>query len=316
MAAYYNEIDKKTAAWLRELIKNGLIADGVVDDRSIIDVKPNDLAGFDQCHFFAGIGGWSYALRLANWSDDKPVWTASLPCQPFSVAGSQKGKDDERHLLPHFLELIKQCKPNTIFGEQVEGAIRHGWLDDLQTTMEAENYAIGHCILGAHSVNAPHQRQRLYWVANSNYARLEGHREHGQLYGSEGRATQDGFNRPLSIGMGNSEHDGYASIPQSPSAVQPSENQQSRPSFPSKPTGASKPSDAADISRCQGRRSNWDNPVWVYCRDRKYRPIEPSSEPLAHGIPTRVVRLRGYGNAIVPQVAAEFISAYMYIRGV
>ena len=80
MSAYYNEFDPKAAAWLRELIKRGLIADGVVDERSILDVSADDLVGFTQCHFFAGIGGWSYALRLAGWSDDQPVWTGSPPC--------------------------------------------------------------------------------------------------------------------------------------------------------------------------------------------------------------------------------------------
>ena len=164
---YYNEFDSNAAAWLRELINDGMIAPGDVDERSIIDVEAKDLEGYNQHHFFAGIGGWSYALRLANWRDDVSVWTASLPCQPFSLAGKQLGKQDERHLLPHFLELVKKCRPDTIFGEQVERAIGHGWLDDLQATMEAENYAIGHCVLGAHSVNAAHIRQRLYWVADS-----------------------------------------------------------------------------------------------------------------------------------------------------
>ena len=63
MSAYYNENDPKAAAWLRELIRGGHIADGVVDERSIEDVLPSDLAGYTQHHFFAGIGGWSYALR-------------------------------------------------------------------------------------------------------------------------------------------------------------------------------------------------------------------------------------------------------------
>jgi len=166
--AYYNEIDPKAAAWLRQLIKNGLIAYGEVDERSIEDVGPGDLKGFTQHHFFAGIGGWSYALRLAGWPDAKPVWTGSAPCQPFSSAGNNKGKKDDRHLWPYFFRLIRECKPNTLFGEQVTGAIKHGWLDDLQTDMEAEGYAVGHCVFGAHSVNAAHIRQRLYWVADSN----------------------------------------------------------------------------------------------------------------------------------------------------
>ena len=189
MTAYYNEFDPKCAAWLRQLIKNGLIAPGEVDERSIIDVEASDLRGFKQHHFFAGIGVWSYALRNAGWSDDTPVCTASLPCQPFSVAGEQLGKKDERHLLPHFLELVKQCKFDTIFGEQVESAIRHGWLDDLQTLMEREDYTMGHCILGAHSVNAAHQRQRLFWVAHS----IKPRHERG-LSGGQDKKRQD-FNR-------------------------------------------------------------------------------------------------------------------------
>ena len=131
MKAYYNEFDPKAASWIRQLIDYGLIMDGMVDNRSILEVTPDDLKGFTRHHFFAGIGGWELALQLANWPIDRPVCTASLPCQPFSVAGAQKGKEDERHLLPHFIELVKQCNFQTIFGEQVPGAIKYGWLDDL-----------------------------------------------------------------------------------------------------------------------------------------------------------------------------------------
>jgi DNA (cytosine-5)-methyltransferase 1 len=80
MTAYYNELDPFAAAWLRNLIAAGLIPQGEVDERSIEDVTPNDLAGFRQCHFFAGIGGWPLALRLAGWPDERPVWTGSCPC--------------------------------------------------------------------------------------------------------------------------------------------------------------------------------------------------------------------------------------------
>ena len=66
MAAYYNEFDPYAAQWLRNLIAAGLIPAGEVDERSIVDVAPSDLAGFVQCHFFAGIGGWALAARLAG----------------------------------------------------------------------------------------------------------------------------------------------------------------------------------------------------------------------------------------------------------
>lgn len=162
---YYNEHDKHAAAWIRELIAEGLIAPGEVDERSIVDVEPEDVRGFSQCHWFAGIGGWSASLRLAGWSDSRPVWSASLPCQPFSAAGQQKGGSDDRHLWPVFARLVRERRPQRIFGEQVAQAIGFNWLDGVSADLEAEGYAVGATVLGAHSVGAPHRRQRLYWMA-------------------------------------------------------------------------------------------------------------------------------------------------------
>ena len=122
MTVYYNDHDKAVCAWLRELIRAGLIPKGEVDDRSILDVAPADLAGFTSCHFFAGIGGWAYALRLAGWPDARPVWTGSPPCQPFSAAGKGLSRDDPRHLAPHFVRLVRACRPDVLFGEQVASA--------------------------------------------------------------------------------------------------------------------------------------------------------------------------------------------------
>lgn len=119
MPAYYNEIEPYAAEWLRNLIVAGLIAPGDVDTRSIEDVRPDDLRGYEQCHFFAGIGGWSYALRLAGVPDDRRIWTGSCPCQPFSAAGKGAGFADERHLWPAFFHLIRECRPERVVGEQV-----------------------------------------------------------------------------------------------------------------------------------------------------------------------------------------------------
>lgn len=353
MGAYYNEFDPKAAQWLRQLIKNGVIADGEVDERSIIDVQADDLRGFTQHHFFAGIGGWSYALRLAGWDDTRPVCTASLPCQPFSVAGSQKGIDDERHLLPHFIELVKQCNFQTIFGEQVPGAIKHGWLDDLCTEMERESYSVGSIVLTAAGAGAPHIRQRLYWVADSSAKGLQGHGrpeqesvspgwkgeerydsqsctvdrmentlsngqcERPEIRGGISGQCQDGETRDQSkrrskiCGLGNTELHGHDA-----STVGRSLSESEVKSGMLKPEGSD---------------TEWENPNWLYCRDEKYRPIKPGIEPLANGFPrgvgyssdpsepidanntqeARVMRLKGYGNAIVPQVAASFIKAFI-----
>ena len=164
---YYNENDPKAAAWLRELIKHGLIAQGEVDDRSIAEVQAADLAGFSQCHFFAGIGGWSYALRLADWPDNRRVWTGSCPCQPYSVAGKRLGNADDRNLWPTWFRLIQECRPPMLFGEQVTGAIKYGWLDGVGRDLEGCGYAIGAAVLSASAVNAPHRRDRLWFVANT-----------------------------------------------------------------------------------------------------------------------------------------------------
>jgi len=324
-AFYYNEWDPKAAAWLRKLIELGYIANGHVDERSITEISPNDLKGYAQHHFFAGIGGWSYALRLSRWPDDIPVWTASLPCQPFSTAGKGLGNDDERHLLPHFLDLVTKCRPDVLFGEQVEGAIKHGWLDDLQTTMEAEDYAIGHCVLGAHSVSAAHIRQRLYWVADYCGERLEKQSsERGISSGKNGYEA-----RQNSAGIGRL---GIPNSPGSQQRIETTETARYRGSVES--AGGVNGMGNAESERetrqsGQGARkqepSGGSNISWLYCRDGKYRPIESGLKPLVDGVPrgmvhsgdpfntqeARTVRLKGYGNAIVPQVAAEFIKAFM-----
>jgi DNA (cytosine-5)-methyltransferase 1 len=179
MSAYFNENDKHAASWLRELIKRKLIADGVVDERSICDVQGSDLKGFSQCHFFAGIGGWSYALRLAGWPDDRPVWTGSCPCQPFSLNGKNEGTNDSRDLWPVFGRLIADQKPAIVFGEQVAAAIRWGWLDRMCDNLEAICYAIGSAVLPATSVEAKHERERLWWFASlANASTFNGNTRH------------------------------------------------------------------------------------------------------------------------------------------
>ena len=174
MSAYYNEIDPYAAAWLRNLIRDGHIADGVVDERSISDVKPEELFQFTQCHFFAGIGVWSHALRRAGWEDDRPVWTGSCPCQPFSGAGTRKGMADERHLWPHWFHLIEECRPPTVFGEQVASKDGLGWIDLVQADMEGSHYAIGAFDLCSAGFGAPHIRQRLWFVADTDNPRSQG----------------------------------------------------------------------------------------------------------------------------------------------
>ena len=164
MSAYYNEIDKYAAQWLRNLIAAGHIAPGDVDERSITEVQPDDLRGYTQCHFFAGIGGWSYALRLAGWPDDRPVWTGSCPCQPFSSASAGKDKrhEDDRHLWPVWARLIAASQPRAVFGEQVVDA--GDWIDWVCDDLEALGYEVGACVLPACAVGFDHARPRIYFA--------------------------------------------------------------------------------------------------------------------------------------------------------
>ncbi len=171
MTAYYNENNKFAANRLRYLISNNLIAPGDVDERNIVEVKADDLRGYNQCHFFAGIGGWSLAFRYAGIPDNEPVWSGSCPCQPFSLAGKQNGFADERHLWPAWRNIIRERIPSVIFGEQVASNLGRNWLTGVRIDLENMAYAVGAADLCAASIGAPHIRNRLYWVADANQAR-------------------------------------------------------------------------------------------------------------------------------------------------
>ena len=334
MAAYYNEFDPKAAAWLRELIKQGHIAPGDVDERSISDVTPDDLRGYTQCHFFAGIGVWSYALRQAGWPDDRPVWTGSCPCQPFSSAGKRKGTSDERHLWPHWFHLISQCRPSDVFGEQVASKDGRAWFDTVQADMEALGFAVGAADLCAAGVGAPHIRQRLWFygtVADASDDRPQGRlpgwqdTQRQMVNGSAGRdsATErmvdsndtgrsEGCERPETVGQGRSVVAANGTQRMADAEHEQHERCLSRPG--QNPSTQSSGQTVKLAGLCTDHTAYptngyWRNADWLGCRDGKFRPVEPGTSPLVNGAAARVGRLRGYGNAIVAQVAQTFIEA-------
>ena len=345
MAAYYNEFEPYAAEWLRNLIKAGYIPDGEVDTRSIVDVSTDELRGFTQCHFFAGIGGWGYALRLARWPDDRPIWTGSCPCQPFSVAGKGAGTADPRHLWPHFHRLIAACRPPVVMGEQVAGKAGYGWFDGVRADLEGSGYSSRAADIPALAVNAPHIRQRLYWVAldvgdtdhkgleRRSGAQRDEQRADGQVEsrsvcghmadpdkGGRGRRPRDGDGEcDGQAGERHEDHGVAAGGGEDRGDVADASSQ------PGQQDAGSAFGDEASNGRT-GRHTQqpdghhgpssygegfWDDHVWLTGSDGKSRRVEPSIPLLAYGIPNRVGRLRAYGNAIVPQVAAEVIKAYM-----
>jgi DNA (cytosine-5)-methyltransferase 1 len=401
---WYTDNDPFACEWLGNLVAAGRLPRGVVRRA---DVRFLDLRAVPagECHFFAGIGGWPLALRLAGWPAGREVWTGSCPCQPFSAAGQQRGRDDERHLWPHWLPLIAEHKPPVIFGEQVAGAAGREWLAGVRADLENLGYAVGAADLCAAGVGAPHIRQRLFWVANAAGERLEGRyltggnvaARSGELCPAGPGDDADGLGDVDSAGRGARNLFGVGTEARSEHFAQSGSSgglaDAVRPGRPERGAGAGDGSPAggggagglgdADLARPQGRRLDagahpgqraarpagepgfwsafdlggladaersrwldtrshdgeyvaagrsersasldqrelgegrdlaagfWSDFDLLPCLDGKARRVEPGIFPLAHGVPARVGRLRAYGNAIVPQVAAAFIRAFL-----
>ena len=374
MSAFYNEHDPSAAAWLRSLIAEGLIAPGVVDERDIRDIRPFELEAYTQCHFFAGIGGWSLALRLAGWPDARPIWTGSCPCQPFSAAGRGLGFTDERHLWPAFYHLVDQCHPDVVTGEQVASKDGLAWLDLVYADLEGTGFG------------APHIRQRLWWLANADNNRRQGRRPERPGTGSTlppslasgladaaaightlGRlGSRDPGDEPRSgaalvrrdgpgvvgladgngwpprgrasaaVGQGRAalatsgagrlddagglrwgasghDHAGHVGVVPDAAGQPIAVGDAGRPGLPAREREELRGAGGGPEGRAteQPGRAPWADADWIHCRDGKWRPIEPGSFPLAHGIPGRGGGLRGYWNRISPTVAPGVIKAFL-----
>ena len=331
--AYYNENDPFAAAWLRELIKANLIAPGEVDERSIEEVQADDLKGFTQCHFFAGIGVWSYALRSARWSDDTPVWTGSCPCQPFSESGKRGGFSDKRHLWPAWFRLIGECRPDVIFGEQVASKDGLAWLDVVSADLEGAGYTIEAADICAAGVGAPHIRQRLYFAAESSSQRRE------FLAGlTPGGICSEASSEERSQRKSgdNCASDEFVADTSGSRRTGAEQHNGGSPSLSARPEQRVEVGKLADSEAAEWRRSIgednegqrirqtrgpsftngfWRDAEWLYCRDGRYRAVEPGTFPLVTGTPARVGRLRGYGNALNAEAAIAFIESYEEVRG-
>ena len=335
----YNDIDEKVCAWTEELLRAGLIPPGKVECKSITEYKPDELKQYTQVHFCSGIQGWSLALQLAGWPTDRPVWTGSMPCQPFSSAGKGLGTADERHLWPVFAELIRQCKPATVFGEQVASKAGREWLAGVFADLEGMGYSRAGADLCAASVGAPHIRQRLWWVADSTSS-----------FGSQQQREQGSRPRRKAGPQNATEHSGpYFGVADSSTARLQRGAGIEQLERHGEIGGLGNPNDEGsqgrfgqELRECSheqtagpGGSSFWSNAILIPCRDGKARRV-PKSEsilqrvvdglpygvdtggpegayPLCGKVAGRVALLKGYGNAIAPQVAAEFISAYLEV---
>ena len=334
---YANEIDPIACAALRHC---GIAS--IVDERSIKLVGPDDVRPFRRAHFFAGAGLWEVACRLAGWPDDLPLWTASCPCQPFSVAGKGLGADDARHLWPDLFRLIDACRPACIVGEQVAGKAGDAWLDGVCADLEGIGYAVRAVEVPASAVDSPQKRSRNWWVAVGNAA------SHGQrpgpikqrediggrveLVGAESRLdTIDGAN----FGPMASANGGDASAER----LQRCGEQRFQPQAGNDPwtardgqraegpMGSSNGEGLAIRSLAEDERgavwnegtppgaanagSFWRDAEWLQCADRKARRTKPGLRLLVDGMAGRTDLWRLAGNSIVPHVAAEVLKAIL-----
>src|SRR3990167_3586043 len=345
---FYNDNDRHACAWTRELIRAGLIPEGVVDERPIQALTGKDLEGYRRVHLFSGIAGWAYALELAGWPATRPVFTGSVPCQPFSAAGKRKGQADERHLWPVFIRLIRECQPGTCFGEQVASDDGYRWLARVRDDLEEAGYAVGCADLPACCAGAPHRRQRLFWVAVSQRSGVRGSKR-----GSSGSAPKEVSGEVRKQRLRTNAGACSKCVAGRLANIQVNGRRQRSEDTPGSGAGAGTegvgggPADDSgerggvgdtDGHRCDGepvclqpRRPQqesveasgagdtfWSNSVLIPCRDGKWRRVpagangpELSLFPLAARLPGRVGILRGAGNSIVPAVAAVFIKAFL-----
>ena len=330
----YNEIDPYAAKWIANLVAAGHVAPGTVDTRSIRDLKAEDVITHEQAHFFAGIGVWSHALRSAGWPDARSVWTGSCPCQPFSSAGRARGFADDRHLWPEWFRLIRECRPSVILGEQVASPDGLRWLDLVSSDLEGAGYAFGAADLCAAGVGAPHIRQRLYFVAVADGERRErlrvqlrerGPRQavsearrggaasrmadrqgDGRGQGSENGGRLTGGDGPARVPGSGLADDGAPRWLGDAMRAGPQER-------PGAAVGRGAVRDEGQATIETGTSGFWSPAEWLPCQDGRFRPVEPGTFPLAHGVANRVGKLRAYGNALCAPVATAFVRAVMAV---
>lgn len=219
------------------------------------------------------------------------VLTGGFPCQPYSVAGKRKGKEDDRHLWPEMLRAIREITPRYIVGENVGGLV--SWnggmvFDEVQTDLEAQGYEITPVILPACAIGAWHRRDRIWFIAHSiNGTNSTERNTEGETERIQGECGQARFTRQF-VGADSSLYTNDRS----------QRNQRSKPSEIPKLRGIQRSEDGRIYANIEGRP---DLSTPVLCRSYD-------------GIPSGMDRVAAYGNAIVPQVAYEIFKAIKSIQ--
>lgn len=184
---YYNEHNAYRAAVLRERISEGLLPQGVVDERDIQTVPDEDFLGYEQVHLFAGIGGFPLGLRLAGFPEWRRIVDGGFPCQDISNAGKRAGITGTRsRLWREMVRCIRVVRPELVFVENVAALLCRG-MGEVLGDLAAIGYdARGDCVSAA-DVGAPHLRRRIWIVAHDARARSR------RLSVFEGRPLETSF---------------------------------------------------------------------------------------------------------------------------
>ena len=248
------------------------------------------------------------------------VVAGGFPCQPFSVAGERKGKLDDRHLWPEMFRVIKESKPRWVIGENVFGFINMA-LDDVQSDLESEQYEVRKFVLPAVAVDAKHRRDRCFIISYR--------REAQSMANSRCESERFSFNRSGSERIGSEEKrqwseegDGFTDSGQALAYTNGERQLQQRGTEQEVGgwvgnSGEQVEEDVANTiyERSQGGlhrgkdtqreselgHSGRSSSAHGQRRQEVWLP-EPRVGRVAHGVPNRVDRLKGLGNAVVPQL--------------
>lgn len=266
-------------------------------------------AGFEtKC--FSEIDTYASAVLRKHWPDTPnlgditkadfgpyagtTLLTGGFPCQPFSVAGKQRGKEDDRFLWPRMLEVIAEVRPAWVVGENVAGIVRME-LDRVLADLEGQGYTAVPLVIPACAVDAKHRRDRVWIVANTKSSGTGA--DNGGLRESPGGASRGEGSTPSEIvadnqSLGRGEMRGRASGPGG---------------------HADERGEAMADSNGEGLNSRQfsiqPRPKHTTTKNCCQWPAEPGVCRVVNGLPRRVDRIKGLGNAIVPQVAFEILKA-------
>jgi len=257
----------------------GLEATGGFETKAFCDIEkyPRQVLQKHWPHVkqYEDIKELNYERLKADGIDSIDIITGGYPCQPFSIAGRQKGEQDPRHLWPEYFRLVKELRPTWVIGENVSGHIKLG-LDTVIEDLESEDYSVRPFSISASSIGANHQRERIWILAHSRRSQWP----RAQLRGENENETR----------KENANQHQRSSSPSSSDVANTNDERlqrqwQSRNQFTSNFNSSCESSDEGQRTMGQGW---WES--------------EPNMGRVAHGIPKRVDRLKSLGNSLVPQI--------------